>query len=90
MNEVFTIVKVEVLDGAETVTVEGVFSNEEKANKKFKLIVNKEKRENPLWDRDASDFPDFLDTDSEFCCWESGYFCQNHIYVMLDRQKVKP
>jgi len=89
MAKVYVIVKVDVFDGDEEVTIVGTYADKEKAQKKFNSEVKKEKDENPNWYKESAAFDDFIDTDTEFCCWEDGYFSQNHTYIMLEEQKVK-
>lgn len=89
MENVYVIVKVEVYDGEEEVTIIGTYADKEKAQKKFNSEVKKEKSENKNWDKDSLAFDDFIDTDNEFCCWEDGYFSQNHTYITLEEQKVE-
>ena len=89
MAKVYVIVKVDVCDGEEEVTIIGTYADKDKAQRKFKSEVKKEKDENENWDEDSAAFDYFIDTDTEFCCWEDGYFCQNHTYIMLEEQKVK-
>ena len=89
MAKVYVIVKVDVFDGYEEVTIVGTYSDKEKAQKKFKSEVKKEKEENENWNTESAAFDDFTDTDTEFCCWEDGYFSQNHTYITLEEQNVK-
>jgi hypothetical protein len=89
MEKVYVIVKVDVFEGEEEVTIVGTYADKEKAQKKFKSEVKKEKNENPNWDKESAAFDEFIDTDTEFCCWEDGYFCENHTYITLEEQKVK-
>ena len=89
MEKVYVIVKVDVFGGEEEVTIVGTYADKAKAQRKFNSEVEKEKDENPYWDEESADFDDFIDTGTEFCCWEDGYFCQNHTYIMLEEQNVK-
>jgi hypothetical protein len=56
---------------------------------KFNSEVKKEKNENEDWNEDSDAFDDFIDTATEFCCWEDGYFSQNHTYIILEEHKVE-
>lgn len=89
MEKVYVIVKVDVYDGDEEVTIIGTYVDKENAQNMFNSEVKKEKDENENWNEESSAFNDFIDTDTEFCCWEDGYFCQNHTYIALEEQKVK-
>ncbi len=89
MTKVYVIVKVDVFDGEEEVTIIGTYADKEKAQRKFKSEVKKEKAENENWNKESVAFDEFIDTDTEFCCWEDGYFSQNHTYIMIEEQKVK-
>ena len=89
MAKVYVIVKVDVFDGEEEVTIIDTYADKDMAQKKFNSEVKKEKDENLNWNKESAAFDDFIDTDTEFCCWEDGYFCQNHTYIMLEEQKVK-
>ena len=87
-EKVFSVVKVEVWDGEETVTVEKVTTDRSKAKKCFKKLVKEDKAENQWWSEDEPDFEDFSDSDTEYCCWESGYFCQNHVYISINENTL--
>ena len=89
MAKVYVIIKVDAFDGYEEVTIIGIYADKEKAQKTFKSEVKKEKEENENWNKESAAFDDFTDTDTEFCCWEDGYFCQNHTYIILEEQNVK-
>lgn len=89
MTKVYVIVKVDVFDGEEEVTIIGTYADKEKAQRKFKSEVKKEKAENENYYKENNAFDEFIDTDTEFCCWEDGYFCHNHTYIMLEEQNVK-
>ena len=89
MANVYVIVKVNVFDGDEEVNIIGTYADKEMAQNKFNSEVKKEKDENPDWCEESAAFDDFIDTDNEFCCWEDGYFCQNHTYITLEEQEVK-
>ena len=89
MEKVYVIVKVDVFDCDEEVTIVGTYADKEEAQKKFNSEVKKEKDENPNWNKESEAFDDFIDTDTKFCCWEDGYFCQNHTYITLEEQNVK-
>lgn len=89
MEKVYLVIKVNVDECEEEVTVVGVYGDKAKAQRKFKSEVKTEKEENQWWNEEEPDYEDFLDTDTEFCCWESGYFSQNHVYITLEEQKVK-
>ena len=83
MEKVYVIVKVDVFDCEEEVTIVGTYADKEEAQKKFNSEVKKEK------DKESAAFNYFIDTDTKFCCWEDGYFCQNHTYITLEEQNVK-
>ena len=87
-DKVFSVVKVEVWDGEETVTVEKVTTDRSKAEKCFKKLVKEDKAENQWWSENEPDFEDFSDSDTEYCCWESGYFCQNHVYISINENTL--
>ena len=89
MKKVYVIVKVKVFDGDEEVAIIGTYADKEKAQMKFNSEVKKEKDENENWDEDSAAFDDFIDTATEFCCWEDGYFSQNHTYITLEEHKVE-
>lgn len=89
MEKVYVIVKVDVYDGNEYVSLLGTYADKDKAQKKFNSEVKKEKEENRWWNEDNPAFEDFSDTPTEFCCWEDGYFADNHVTIMLEEQKVK-
>ena len=89
MEKVYVIIKVDVFAGHETVTIIGTYADKEKAQKKFNSEVKKEKDENLYWYKESTAFDDFIDTDSEFCCWQDGYFCHNHTHITLEEQNVK-
>lgn len=89
MEKVYVIVKVDVFDGEEEVTIIGTYTDKDEAQKKFNSEVKKEKDVNPNWYKGSAAFDDFIDTDTEFCCWEDGYFCQNHTTIILEEQNVK-
>jgi hypothetical protein len=89
MEKVYVIVKVKVFDGDEEVAIIGTYADKEKAQMKFNSEVKKEKDENEDWDEDSDAFDDFIDTATEFCCWEDGYFSQNHTYITLEEHKVE-
>ena len=89
MDKVYVIVKVNVYEGDDEVTIVGVYTDRVNAQNKFNSEVKKEKDENPDWCEENSDFDDFIDTDTEFCCWEDGYFKENHTRITLEEQEVK-
>jgi len=89
MEKVYVIVKVKVFDGDEEVTIIGTYADKEKAQMKFNSEVKKEKNENEDWNEDSEAFDDFIDTATEFCCWEDGYFSQNHTHITLEEHKVE-
>lgn len=89
MEKVYVIVKVDVFNGNEEVTIIGTYADKEIAQNKFNSEVKKEKDENPNWYKGSAAFDDFTDTDTDFCCWKDGYFCQNHTYITLKEQEVK-
>lgn len=89
MAKVYVIVKVDVFNGDEEVTIIGTYADKEMAQNKFNSEVKKEKDENPNWYKGSAAFDDFTDTDTEFCCWADGYFCQDHTTIMLEEQEVK-
>lgn len=89
MDKVYVIVKVNVYDGDDDVTIVGVYADRVNAQNKFNSEVKKEKDENPDWCEENSDFDDFIDTDTEFCCWEDGYFKENHTRITLEEKEVK-
>jgi hypothetical protein len=89
MEKVYVIVKVKVFDGDEEVAIIGTYADKEKAQMKFNSEVKKEKNENEDWNEDSDVFDDFIDTATEFCCWEDGYFSQNHTYITLEEHKVE-
>ena len=89
MDKVYVVVKVNVYDGDDDVTIVGVYADRVNAQNKFNSEVKKEKDENPDWCEESAAFDDFIDTDNEFCCWEDGYFCQTHTYITLEEQEVK-
>ena len=89
MKKVYVIVKVKVFDGDEEVTIIGTYADKEKAQMKFNSEVKKEKNENEDWNEDSEVFDDFIDTATEFCCWEDGYFSQNHTHITLEEHKVE-
>ena len=89
MEKVYVIVKVKVFDGDEEVTIIGTYADKEKAQMKFNSEVKKEKNENEDWNEDSEAFDDFIDTATEFCCWEDGYFSRNHTYITLEEHKVE-
>ena len=67
MDKVYVVVKVNVYDGDDDVTIVGVYADRVNAQNKFNSEVKKEKDENPDWCEENSDFDDFIDTDTEFC-----------------------
>jgi hypothetical protein len=89
MEKVYVIVKVKVFDGDEEVAIIGTYADKENAQMKFNSEVKKEKNENEDWNEDSDAFDDFIDTATEFCCWEDGYFSQNHTYIILEEHKVE-
>ena len=89
MDKVYVVVKVNVYDGDDEVTIVGVYADRVNAQNKFNSEVKKEKDENPDWCEENSDFDDFIDTDTEFSCWEDGYFKENHTRITLEEQEVK-
>lgn len=89
MAKVYVIVKVDVFDGDEEVTIIGTYADKEMAQNKFNSEVKKEKDVNPNWYNESAAFNDFIDTDTKFCCWKDGYFCQDHTTIMLEEQEVK-
>ena len=89
MAKVYVIVKVDVFNGNEKVTIIGTYADKEMAQNKFNSEVKKEKDENPNWYKGSAAFDDFTDTDTDFCCWKDGYFCHNHTYITLKDQEVK-
>ena len=89
MAKVYVIVKVDVCDGEEEVTIIGTYTDKDNAQQKFKSEVKKEKDENENWDEESAAFDDFIDTDTEFCCWEDGYFKENHTRITLEEKEVK-
>ena len=89
MDKVYVIVKVNVYGGNDKVTIVGVYADRVNAQNKFNSEVKKEKDKNPDWCEENEAFDDFIDTDTEFCCWEDGYFCQNHTYITLEEKEVK-
>ena len=89
MAKVYVIVKVDVFDGEEEVTIIGTYTDKDEAQKKFNSEVRKEKDVNPNWYDGSAAFDDFIDTDTEFCCWEGGHFCNNHTTITLEEQNVK-
>ena len=89
MEKVYVVVKVNVYDGDDEVTIVGVYADRVNAQNKFNSEVKKEKDENPDWCEENSDFDDFIDTDTEFCCWEDGYFKENHTRITLEEQEVQ-
>ncbi len=88
MKEVYVIVRVDVFDYEEEVSIQYICSNKDKAYKKFKKIVKEEKKFDIYYNRDNEDFDEFIDTDSEFCCWEAGNFSANHTYIMIEGKTV--
>ena len=89
MAKVYVIVKVDVFNGNEDVTIIGTYADKEMAQNKFNSEVKKEKDVNPNWYKESAVFDDFIDTDTKFCCWKDGYFCQDHTTIMLEEQEVK-
>ena len=89
MAKVYVIVKVNVFDGDEEVNIIGTYADKEMAQNKFNSEVKKEKDVNPNWYKESAVFDDFIDTDTKFCCWKDGYFCQDHTTIMLEEQEVK-
>ena len=89
MDKVYVIVKVNVYDGDDEVTIVGVYADRANAQQKFNSEVKKEKDENQDWCEENSDFDDFIDTDTEFCCWEDGYFEENHTRITLEEKEVQ-
>ena len=89
MAKFYVIVKVDVFDGDEEVTIIGTYADKEMAQNKFNSEVKKEKDVNPNWYNESAVFDDFIDTDTKFCCWKDGYFCQDHTTIMLEEQEVK-
>ena len=89
MAKDYVIVKVNVFDGDEEVNIIGTYADKEMAQNKFNSEVKKEKDENPDWCEESAAFDDFIDTDTKFCCWKDGYFCQDHTTIMLEEQEVK-
>ena len=89
MDKVYVVVKVNVYEGDDEVTIVSVYADRVKAQQKFNSEVKKEKDENPDWCEENSDFDDFIDTDTEFCCWEDGYFKENHTRITLEEKEVK-
>lgn len=89
MAKVYTIVKVDVFDGEEEVTIIGTYADKDMAQIKFRSEVKNEKDVNPNWYKESAAFDDFTDTDTEFCCWKDGYFCQDHTTIKLEEQNVK-
>ena len=88
-TKVYVVSTVSVWDGEEEVSINLVTLDKEKAQKKFNSLVKHEKDENVWWDKENPAFEDFSDTDNEFCCWEDGYFCENHIYISLNEETLK-
>ena len=88
MAKVYVVLKVSVIDGDETITILGTYSKRVDAKKTFDNEVSKEKK-TWLWDEDSAAFDDFTDTDTEFCCWEDGYFCHNHVSISIKEQEIK-
>ena len=89
MAKVYVIVKVDVFDGEELILIIGTYTDKDEAQKKFNSEVKKEKNENPNWYKESAAFNYFIDTDTKFCCWEDGYFCNNHTTITLEEQNVK-
>ena len=89
MDKVYVIVKVNVYDGDDDVTIVGVYADRANAQNKFNSEVKKEKDENPNWYNESEAFDEFIDTDTEFCCWENGYYEENHTRITLEEQEVK-
>lgn len=88
MKKVYVVLKVSVIDGDETIAILGAYSHIEDAKKTFNDEVYTEKG-TWLWDKNSAAFEDFTDTDTEFCCWEDGYFCNNHVSISIEEQEVK-
>lgn len=89
MDKIYVIVKVKVFNGDEEVNIIGTYAAKEKAQMKFNSEVMKEKNENEYWDEDSEIFDDFIDTATEFCCWEYGYYSRNHTYITIEEHKVE-
>ena len=89
MAKVYVIVTVDVFNGDEEVTIIGTYADKEMAQNKFNSEVKKEKDVNPNWYKESAAFNYFIDTDTKFCCWKDGYFCQDHTTIMLEEQNVK-
>lgn len=88
MENVYVVLKVNVIGGDETITILGTYSHIEDAKKTFNDEVKREK-DTWLWDEESGAFEYFTDTDTEFCCWEDGYFCNNHVSISIKEQEVK-
>ena len=88
-QKVYVVSHVFVWDGEEEVTIDLVTLDKKKAQSKFNALVKNEKKECEWWDKHSPAFDEFTDSSDEFCCWEDGYFSDNHVYIALTEKTLE-
>ena len=87
--KVYSVIKVDVIEGDETVSVLGTYSDRKKAQRKFNSEVKKEKAENKNYDQSNPAFDDFVDEEDDFCIWKDGYFMEDHTTISIHETTLK-
>ena len=87
--KVYAIIKVDVIEGYETISVIGIYKDYSKAQKKFKSAVKKEKAENSNYDQSNPAFDDFTDEEDDFCIWKDGRFMEDHTTITIETKTLR-
>jgi hypothetical protein len=87
-QSVYVVSTVQVWDGDEVVTIDLVTMDKKVAKAKFNELVKNEKDNNEWWDKYSPAYDEFINSSDEFCCWEDGYFAQNHVRIKLTEKKL--
>jgi hypothetical protein len=88
-QNVYVVSTVQVWDGDEVVTIDLVTMDKKVAKAKFNELVKNEKDNNEWWDKYSPAYDEFINSSDEFCCWEDGYFAENHIRIRLDEKTLE-
>lgn len=88
-QKVYVVSTVQVWDGDEVVTIDLVTTNKTVAKNKFNELVKTQKEDNEWWDKHNPAFDEFINSSDEFCCWEDGYFAQNHVRILLTEKTLE-
>lgn len=89
-QKVYTVVKYEIINGADAMQVIVTTLDKEIAVKHFIDAVKKDKKKNPLWSKtNPENNKIYDDFDDCYCVWDMQNYAENHTIIILDERDLK-